>query len=139
MQQPRLSIVTDPAPTLNLTFQQLQLPALVLERGTTVNGTCTFLGGPQFELFGAFSFVQVAEDGTLLEGEEIDRPIENGVPEVNPVFSPGVAFCRAVVDGQNITSQMILFTSKWMRKMGKKIEPLTIYTPDAGTVRRTTL
>ena len=112
MRQPHLSIVTDPAPTLNLTFQQLQLPALVLESGTTVNGTCTFLGGPQFELFGAFSVVQVAADGTLLEGEEIDRPIGNGVPEVIPIFSPGVAFCRAVVDGRNITSQMILYTSK---------------------------
>ena len=111
MRQPRLSIVTDPAPTLNLTFQQLQLPALVLQSGTTVNGTCTFFGGPQFELFGAFSFVQVAADGALLEGEEIDRPIENGVPEVTPIFSPGVAFCRVVVDGRNITSQMILYTS----------------------------
>ena len=139
MRQPRLSIVTDPAPTLNLTFQQLQLPALVLQSGTTVNGTCTFFGGPQFELFGAFSFVEVAADGALLEGEEIDRPIENGVPEVIPIFSPGVAFCRAVVDGRNVTSQMILFTSKWMRKMGEKIEPLTILTPDAGTVHRTTL
>lgn len=112
MQQPRLSIVTDPAPALNLTFQQLQLPALVLERGATVNGTCTFVGGPQFELFGAFSFVQVAANGTLLEGDEIDRPVVDGVPEVIPVFSPGVGFCRAVVDGQNIISQMVLFTSK---------------------------
>ena len=131
--------MTDPAPTLNLTFQQLQLPALILESGTTVNGTCTFLGGPQFELFGAFSFVEVAANGALLEGEEIDRPIRNGVPEVNRIFSPGVAFCRAMVDGQNITSQMVLFTSKWMRKMGEKIESLTILTPDAGTVHRTTL
>ena len=126
--------MTDPTPTLNLTFQQLQLPALVLESGTTVNGTCTLLGVPQCELFGAFSIVQVAANGALLEGEERNRPIENGVPEVIPVFSPGVAFCRAVVDDQNITSQMILFTSKWMRKMEEKIEPLTIHTPDAGTV-----
>ena len=116
VQQPRLSIATDPAPSLNLTFQQQQLPALQLQMGDDVNGTCSFVGGPQFELFGAFSFVQLAADGELLQGQEIDRPVGNGVPEVNMVFSPGVAFCRVVVDGRNITSQMILFTGeyKWV-------------------------
>ena len=114
VRQPRLSIATDPIPSINLTFQQLQLPALLLQMGDFVNSTCSFLGGPQFELFGAFSFVQLAADGELLQGQEMDRPVGNGVPEFIPVFSPGVAFCRVVVDGRNITSQLILFTGVYM-------------------------
>ena len=82
--------------------------------GDFVNGTCSFLGGPQFELFGAFSSVQLAADGELLQGQEIEQPVVNDVPELVQVFSPGVAFCRVVVDGRNITSQMILFTGVYM-------------------------
>ena len=116
MQQPRLSIATDPAPSLNLTFQQRQLPALQLQMGDFVNGTCSFVGGPQFELFRGFSSVQLAADGELLQGQEIEQPVGNNVPVVIPVSSPGVAFCSVLVDGRNITSQMILFTSeyKWV-------------------------
>ena len=113
MRQPRLSIATDPIPSINLTFQQLQLPALLLQMGDFVNSTCSFLGGPQFELFGAFSFVQLAADGELLQGQEIERLVGNNVPVVLPVSSPTVIFCRVLVDGQNITSQMILFTGKY--------------------------
>ena len=116
VQLPRLSIVIDPTPSLNLTFRQQQLPALQLQMGDSVNGTCSFLGGPRFDLFSAFSFVQLTADGELLEGPEIDQPTGNDVPEVISVFSPGVAFCRVLVDGRNITSQLILFTgrNKWV-------------------------
>ena len=82
--------------------------------GDLVNGTCSFLGGPQFELHIAFSSVQLAADGELLQGLKIARPVVNDVPEVIQVFSPSVAFCRVVVDGRNITSQMILFTGVYM-------------------------
>ena len=114
VQQPRLSFVTDPTPSINLTFQQLQLPAHLLQMGDLVNGTCSFLGGPRFELYIASSSVQLTADGELLQGLEIERPVVNDVPEVIQVFSPGVAFCRVVVDGRNITSQMILFTGVYM-------------------------
>ena len=114
MQQPRLSIETDPTPTVNLTFQQLQLPTLLLERGTNVSRNCTFTGGPQFELFGAFSFVEIVGDNQLLEWPEMNQEIMNGVSDVISVSSSGVAFCRAVVDGQSITSQMVLFAGRWV-------------------------
>ena len=96
--------------------------------GDFVNGTCSFLGGPRFELFGAFSFVQLAANGELLQGQEIDRPVGNSVPEVIPVFSPGVAFCHVVVNGRNITSQMILFTGvyMWVDRQGQYGEPIPI-------------
>ena len=118
--------MTDPAPTLNLTLQQLQLPALLLERGDVVNSTCTFVGGPQFELFSAFSVVQLAADGELMEGSDMDQPIENDIPRAFPVSSPGFVFCRAVVDGQNITSQMVLFTGKGIGQTREKMEVLNI-------------
>ena len=134
MQQPRLSIETDPAPTINLTFQQLQLPALLLERGTNVSRTCTFTGGPQFELFGAFSLVEIAAGDQLLEGPEMNQQIMSGVSDVINVSSPGVAFCRAVVDGRNITSQKVLFAGRWVRWMREKVEllnvPLTLGQPN---------
>ena len=109
---PTVSLTVLPMATSQLEAEGVIYPVVLAEVYETLNFTCTFTGGPLFELLLNNTAITSPENGSLVRGEVNMSVIENGTTEEIQVVTAQIWNCLAVVDGMNFVSNPVIVSSE---------------------------
>ena len=110
---PTVSLTVLPMATSELESEGVIYPVVLAEVYETLNFTCTFTGGPLFELLlNNTAITTLPENGGLVRGEVNMSVIENGTTKEIQVVTSQIWNCLAVVDEMNFLSNPVIVASE---------------------------
>ena len=110
---PNVSLLVLPMATSQLEAEGVIYSVVLAEVNETLNFTCTFNGGPLFELLLNNTAIISTENGGLVRGEVNMSVIENGTTKEIQVVTAQIWNCLAVVDEMNFVSNPVIVASEF--------------------------